>query len=305
MSEQGLKRLVGAVALLGGLWLISALLSGQGRGGVTASGQMFALFRQLEGPSLTGVTVESSGDTLVLVREGETWTVNGHATDDLTLSTFLVAVTSASVGDLVATNPENHERMGVTDEVATRVDFETDSGRSSFLLGRSGRAFQTAYVRLPGEDEVYVMHGDLSSQLRRPVDSWRDRTIVAVDTAAVARLVVESGDGDYVLQRADSVWTLEDGSATDGPTVSAILTELASLSATGFLTEVDSIAALDRASITRAFASDGSLLAEVTVGEGNADRWARAGDGGSIFRLSAFRAGRVAPARSTVAGGGG
>lgn len=301
MTEQGLKRLVGALAVLGGLWLVTALLSGRGGGGIAASGEVAEIFERLDGPALVRVVVERPTDTLVLARDGDEWTADGYRTDALAVSTFLASVTSASVGDLMASNPGNHARMGLSDDGATTATFETADGRFTLLFGADGRAFRTAYVRAPGDDAVYLLHGDLATQLRHPLSSWRDRTIVSVDTAEVARVVVEHPEGGYTLVRADSTWHLEGGASASPAAASALLTELSSLEATGFLSETDSLAGLAPWATTRAFDGTGAPMAEVTIGSGDADRWARRVGSDELYRLSSFRAGRMAPARTEVA----
>ncbi|MEM7414793.1 MAG: DUF4340 domain-containing protein [Gemmatimonadota bacterium] len=304
MTDQGLKALVGALAVLLGIWGVATVMGGPGEGSIGASGEIASFFDDLDGPSLVGASITGPAGGLQLAREEGGWTANGFRTDEATIAQFLVAVTTADIGDLSATNPDNHERMGVTDERATRVTFRTEEGSKELLLGDTGRRFQTAYVRLPGEDAVYLLDGDLGSQLRRGADDFRDRVLARVDTASVARLVVERGDGAYTLVRADSSWSFLEGGSTSGTTVTNILSELSNLEATGFYAESDSVAQLARGTTTRAFDAAGAMVGEVVVGEGETDRWARTAGDTSIYRLSAFRAGRLAPSRAEVAGGG-
>lgn len=304
MTDQGLKKLVGALAVLVGLWGITALLGGPGQGSIGASGEIASFFDDVDGPSLVGVSVVGPAGTLELERQESGWTVNGFRADEATVARFLVAVTTARVGELTATNPDNHERMGVSEARASRVTFLTGGGTSELLLGDSGRRFQTSYIRLPDEDAVYLLEGDLGPQLRQRPDDWRNRTMAQVDTATVARLVIERQDGAYTLERGDGPWSFQEGGATTGMTVSNILGELANLQATGFYTESDSVARLPRASTTRAFDASGALLSEIVVGDGETDRWARTVGDDALYRLSSFRAGRLAPSRAEVAGEG-
>jgi len=97
---------------------------------------------------------------------------------------------------------------------------------------------------------------------------------------------------------------VEGGGEATASAVNGILSELSSLIATGFLEAGDSIAALDEATTTCAYAASGEVLAEIRIGTGQADRWARTVADEYIYRLSTFRAGRVAPTRESVASGG-
>ena len=61
--------------------------------------------------------------------------------------------------------------------------------------------------------------------------------------------------------------------------MNGVLSELANLLAVGFLEEGDSLAVMDQGAITTAYDQSGNVLAIVTIGTGDSDRWARsAGD---------------------------
>lgn len=124
--------------------------------------------------------------------------------------------------------------------------------------------------------------------------------MVAIDSAAVARVEVEKDGDAYTLVRGDSAWTFESGGAVRTTAVQGVLAELARLVASGFVAEGDSIAALPRASRTVAYDADGQVLAEVTIGEGTGERWARTSGDEYLYRVSTFRADRVAPPREDV-----
>lgn len=296
MSERALKQLVGALSIAVAIWAVTSLFSG-GAGSIAASGEITALFEDLGESSLDAVRIDGPDGLVELVRVGEDWTVNGYPGDEGSISRLLAVLPRLKVGDLIATNPDNHDRMGVSVDSAVAVDFEVDGTSRSILVGRQGRRFATSYVRLPDSDEVYLLEGDLRVQVIRRLDDWRNRTMVAIDSASVTRITVEREGDAFTLLRGDSIWTFEEGGAVRPFAVTAILAELSSLVATGFLAEGDSIEALGQGGKTVAYSSTGDVLAEITIGAGAGDRWARTMTDEYIYRVSSFRAGRIAPAR--------
>lgn len=298
MSEKTLRQLVGALAVVVAIWLIVSFVSGVGGGGsIAASGEITRFFQGVDGESLESARLTRREEAISLERAEEGWRVNGFPADSGSVSRFLAAVDEAEVRDLVASNPQNHDRMGVSDDSATVVELTAAGSTRTMLVGKSGRAYGTAYARLPGADEVYLLDGDLRAQVVRGVDDWRNRTLVAIDTAAVVRVEIDREGASYALQRGDSAWVFESGGAADATAVNGVLSELSRLVATGFLSESDSIAALQQASSTRAYSESGDLLAEITIGSGSGDRWARTASDDYLYRISSFRAGRVAPSR--------
>ena len=299
MSEQALKRLVGVLVVVTGLWVVAELVS-NGSGSIAASGEMARFFEEVEASGLEAVEIVSQGDTIALWRAESGWAVNGFPADSAVVERFLAEIAEAEVGDLAATNPANHARMGVSADNAAEVRFVAEEDDRTLLVGDAGRRFGTVYARLPGEDRVYLVEADLRTHVRRALDPWRDRVMVSVDSAAVARIEVERDGGAYALVRGDSLWTVEGDGEASQTAVRGILSELSRMVASGFVAEGDSIGALPPASTTRAFTADGELLAEVTVGEGSGDRWARSTRTDYVYRVSAFRAGRVAPSPEDV-----
>jgi hypothetical protein len=303
VSERTLKQMVGALAVLLGVWAVGSLFRG-GAGTIAAPAEITGVFDGVDATSLDALRVERGVGGFELARTGDGWTVNGYPADVEGIGRLLEVFDDLTVGDLVASNPANHDRMGVSDDSAYVATLTAGGDTRTLLVGKSGRRFGTSYVRLPGRDQVYLLEGDLRAQLGRDVDSWRNRTVVAADTASITRIAVDRADGSYALVRGDSAWALEGGGEVAGTAVSGILAEWARMVASGFLAEGDSIAALERAVTTTAFDAAGNVVAELSFGTGAGDRWARNPTDAWIYRVSSFRVNRVAPPRDEVRIGG-
>lgn len=303
MSESTLKRLVGALVVVVGLWLLAEAMSG-GSGSIAASGEMAGFFDDLDPAMLETVRMTRGDSTVELRRSDGGWTVDGFPADSGSVARFLDELGAAEVGDLAATNPDNHARMGVSEDSAARLELVAAAGDvRTLLVGDAGRRFGTSYVRLPDDDRVHLLEADLRTHVRRGLDQWRDRVMVTVDSSAIARIEVEKDADAYTLVRGDSAWSFDGGGAVRSTAVQGILAELSRLVASGFVAEGDSIGALPRSSSTRALGADGEVLAEVTIGEGTGERWARTSRDDYVYRVSTFRADRVAPPREDVEGG--
>lgn len=299
MSERTLKQLVGALVVIVGIWLVASFLS-RGGGSIGATGDIASFFDGMSRDAIAAVRFDGPTGSMEIRRTGGTWTANGFEADTASIARLVSALSGMEVGDLAATNPANHARMGVSADSATVVGVEVGGELRSILIGDQGPRFGTAYGRLPDEDEVYVLEGDLRVQARRPLDDWRNKEIAAVDTARVARVEIERDGDGYALVRGDSLWTFEDGGEADQTEVRGILSELATVIAAGFLTEDDSLFALPEGGSSVAYSADGEALARVTIGSGEGERWARTPGDSIVYRLSTFRVGRLAPTLEEV-----
>jgi len=300
VSEKTLKALVvillGAVILWGGVTLVSRWTGG----GPTAAPALADVFQAAKADSVTAVRITGPKDSVSLERKGTKWTVNDFATDSGMVSDFFSTLRNTKIGELVSTNPANQAAMGVSKDSAWTLSFDVGGKAHTLLVGKTGPRYATAYVRLPGQDRVYLANGNLRSEVTRPVADWRNKRIVALDTASVHRIEVERDGKSYTLLRSDSTWTLAGGEAVDKTAVHDILDELSGLQAAGFVEKGDTLAKSPEGAHVLALSASGDTLGQVTLGSGKADRWARTPGDSVTYRLAGWRVDRLVPERKTV-----
>ena len=151
---------------------------------------------------------------------------------------------------------------------------------------------------------MYLVESQLSALADRQVNDWRDKHIVAVDTAAVTRIEVGRGSDRYTLVRADSAWTFAYGVETDSAAVRRLLGEFGSLEAqgSGFPTpdQADSLDFDPPARQVSLFDAEGTELAALVFDSTSSGFWARHADGETIFQLYQWKANNLTPADSTL-----
>ena len=298
MSEQTLKRILGALGILVVLWLISVLISGRSGGGPAPDGGVASLLEGLDETTVSAVRIVGPTQTVSLERSGAGWTVNGNAADSTTVTRLWNALDGAEVGGVVANNPRNHQRMGLSADSAWTLDFTlTDGGTASVLVGNVGPTFPSGYVRLPDQNAVVVVSGDLRPTLTLSVTDWRDKTILRVDTAAVVRIVLETDEGTYVAERADSTWSV-DGEAANANTMRVVLDELAKLVALGFVEDREVFQ--ENPSRVIALGAEGDTLGVVVITGEAGTRHARTPESDVVFEIPSFRADRITPDIETL-----
>lgn len=302
MSTRTLTRLLGAAGALFGLWLTIALLGSGGGGDSEPAGEWTDFFDRLNRVTVSEVRLDGEDSQRVIAREGSGWRIDGLRADSGTVARFWDSVEDASVSGLVSRNPENHERMGLAEGSAHSMTFELDGESRTVLVGDAGASTGTSFVRRPGSDDTYVLSSNFNAHVTRALADWRDRRVVIIDTAEVARIELTAEDGAHTVSRGDSAWTVASGAAADPGAVRAILEELAVVRANGFA-EADnemfdapaelSLTALDGA---------GDTLAVLTLGEGEGDRWVTARGDTTVYRFPSFRTARLIPSGERLQG---
>jgi hypothetical protein len=299
VSERTLKKLVVTLLAVTALWIVAGLLSNR-EGPVLASGEVASFFDGVDQAAVDLARLSGANGTVELERDGGNWTVKGFVSDSAVVDRFWAALAETTVGDLAATNPANHDRMGVSQDSAGRLEIRIEEEGRTILVGKRGPRFGTVYGRLPDDERVYVLEGDLGSHVNRRIEDWRSKRVVSADTGRVVRIEVESEDGSFVVVRGDSTWAFEEGGQADAPAMRGLLSEINDLRASGFLTAGDSLAALPRAGSMMAYSGTGEVLAHVTVGSGEGDRWVRAAGDDVLYRLPSYRVSRLVPSRGQM-----
>jgi hypothetical protein len=300
VSEKALKAALGTLL---GLVIVYLVVLAFGRGGAGGAGDASQLARALTGlseASVQSVWIEGPTDTVALERAAGAWRVNGHPSDSAAVARFWDAVSDAEVRDLVASNPSNHGRLGVSADSTWRLAFRSDEDPTvEVLLGKPGPSFSSSFARLPDEDAVYLLEGGLRGAATRRLEDWRDRTIVVVDTAAVESVIFERGGDEHILARVDAGWTV-DGAPARAERVGDLLRELASLEATGFAPDTITFEGEDRRRVVALGAGTDTLAVVDVAGSGDGTFLARTPGGSTVFRLSSFRVDRVVPAADSI-----
>ena len=302
VTERTLRLLVGLLVIFAVVWVVATLLPDDD-GGPAVSGEIVGYFEGLNRSTTQRVQMSSSSGEFELTPGPGIagWVVNGMAADSGSVAGFWSVFEQARIADLAATNPDNHERMEVTEDAAWRLVVESGQETRTLLVGAQGPRFATSYVRLPDHDEVYVLEGDLRVHMRRQLDAWRNKRLLTVDTSLVARVEIERGIESYALVRDDTAWTFEDGGELNASALRQLMTDLNRVDAPGFLEEGDSLALMDEAAAMRALGPDGAVLGAVTLGEGDGERWIRVAGDEVIYRLQQFRVDRMFPTREQIA----
>lgn len=290
MSEKTLRMALYSLVAVTALYVAVTLLRGGGNGSVAADSALAAAFGEMAGESQTHFEITGPRDTVRLARDVDGWTVNGFEADSGAVSRFLRAVDEVEVASVTATNPANHGRLGVTADSAWSLG--TGEG-AVVLLGKTGNRFRTAYARLPDEDLVSLIEGDLRAAAARPLPDWRDKMILRVDTGNVAGITVVRDGATMVYERQDSSWTIG-GDEADATTVRNILQELANMRASGFAPEDAELPAEPERTVV-AVDAEGNELASLALSEGDGNFRVTSADSPYTFEIPTFRANRVAP----------
>ncbi len=291
MSNKTLRASLYFLGAVTALYLLVTLVQGGDR--EVPDSLLAAALAEIDGQLLTRVEFTSPRGDILLEKEGDAWTVNGFQTDPNMINRFLRAVDSARVGNIAATNPDNHLGMGMTTDSARKM---VTSGGVTILFGKHAPMTETGYARLPDSDTVYLVHGDLRFTVGRNEFQWRRKQMLETDTSAVATIRVTRDGATTAYERRDSVWMVngeEADSSTVRNAIRNMLQELASMRATGFEPDYRMPEEPDR--FVQALDADGNELVSLKIMQEPGNWVVSSTSTPHIFELPKFRGDRIAP----------
>jgi len=107
---------------------------------------------------------------------------------------------STRVQVLVGNEPVADLRIG-------RLGFNQNQMQQQQQFGGGG-GFNGAFthVRLEGEDEVYTVDGFLESSFNRPLNDWRDKSLLRIKKDQVTKVAFNYPDSGFVVDKRDKKW---------------------------------------------------------------------------------------------------
>lgn len=308
MSSKRLQQIAIGVVVLLALWGLGALLlrpHNDSLGGGTGSG--LAAISEKDVDTLS-IAPPGTGTPLVLARTRHGWTANGWKASPQRLKSLFTDLGDTANAELVAQSPAALKRLGVDSAAGYRIRARRN-GRTllDLVVGKSGADYGSAYVRRAGAHDVYLVHSALRSEATRPLNDWRDHTIVRVPADSAHTIQVSTGRRRYTLQRADSAWRFAPtGPKADSATVARMLQDLADVSASGFVTPVERDSARfgrrSRRVIVRG--AHGDTLADLALDSARYAYWLRSAGDSVLYKIPLSVGKEITPKESAVKGGG-
>lgn len=257
----------------------------------------------LDQASVDAITISRPGDTIRLVRTGADWTVNGLAAAPTVAADVVRAVAdTAGRSELVAESATSHQRLGVDSVQARRLEIRRGSDvLLTYLVGKRGSSWETAYVRRPDSDRVFQVRSRLVELVERSVDDWRDRRIVAVDPDSLTAVEITRGRSTYRLEKGQAGWRFADGAPADSFAVASLLGQFRTLEASGFASAPQADSARFETPERRIrLTGPGGVVVALAFDSIPAGFWVRRDTLPTVYRLDGWTADRLTPSDSTL-----
>lgn len=172
-------------------------------------------FAQFDPSGITKLEIitpeEAQGITLV--KDDAGWQVvdpiQYHA-DDKAIDRVFSTLENLKFEYIASENPEKQATFEVNESSGSQVKmYKADDIVLDFYIGKTDGTQRNTYIREANSNKVHAVAGNLSYVFKKPVDQWRDRTIVNIPKNDVQQVQVTWNDTTVVYTAIDSIWSIE------------------------------------------------------------------------------------------------
>ena len=267
---------------------------------------------ELDKEAITSLEIiRPENERVVLSNVDGVWRVTepmDAAADKSNVESALNRLADLQVARVVATRPENYERLHVDEASAVLVVAKAgEDTLARLMIGKYGNGM--TMLRIDDHTEVFGARGSLRYAFDRELKSWRDRMVVSVDAANVQTIRFESANGTFQFQREADGWKVLEGQDAlddfDPKQVTGRLSTAARLTASDFAPEDTSAARAGltepQATVTLTLADDREpIVLELGASTEQAgELYLRRQDEPTIYVISQYLADRLRPDAKT------
>jgi hypothetical protein len=226
------------------------------------------------------VTSLNDSQEVVLVKEGKQWFALRNkqkvsANADVVKS-LLSSLTELKPQRLASRKKDKWESFNVDDKgTSLKVYYGTDK-KADMFIGRTSYAQSGAftYVRVSDEKEVYTIAGTLGYLLNKPLDEWRDKTLLRVNKNEVSKLIFQyPADSSFVIEKRDTAWYVGNRKVQDA-NVESYLSQLTLKSGNSF---ADNFTTTSSPTLALQIESKNGTLAMLQAWKADSAQWVLSG----------------------------
>jgi hypothetical protein len=165
------------------------------------------------------IVIDSAGESVELYKKNSQWFVSSNGKEyparQLRVEDFMGIFTKPALWPVRSSSASSHERLGLTEETASRITiYGENTALLDLLLGSEDSTGREINVRSYAKNEVRSGDNKISSYITGSANSWFNFRLipesedgrVAVDS--VQRLSVYSDGGTQIFSRKNRSWTV-------------------------------------------------------------------------------------------------
>lgn len=122
---------------------------------------------------VNGIMINKGGDEKRFELKDGVWQINGEEADQQKVESLVDEFSKIKVKNAVSQNENNYDKLEVNEKSGFRLKISKEEQESVFFVGKEGPADGDFYMRKEGIRNVYLVNGDLRSELSKEASNWK------------------------------------------------------------------------------------------------------------------------------------
>ena len=205
------------------------------------------LFPDLKIEQVKKIVVKKSNTTTTLENRGNLWYIldkEEYPADPTLVAGVIKKIQGFKKINLASRKKDKHSLFEVKEGMGVEVTLWGPEKKelARFLIGKTGPNFLSTYIRKADSDDVYLYDDYLRGDFDKPVNNWRDKTILVFNPNEVVTLTISKlKEKETLVLTKDTQgnWQFEEpiSSLAENPPTEKLLTTLGNLKAIDFADE--------------------------------------------------------------------
>jgi Domain of unknown function (DUF4340) len=183
-----------------------------------------------EGADVAALTLTRAGSSLAVERQGGQWEITAPVrtrADQGAVGDLVDELVTAQISRTLPAAPDRLRAFGL-EEPAVTLEVRLRTGKQhSVRLGNVDFSGQAVYAQLDRSRDVVLLPAELRSRADKPLDAFRDRSVLGFSTWDVEAFELKDPSGDFRLVKQGNDWKMKKPRplVADAAAVSSLLSQ--------------------------------------------------------------------------------
>ncbi len=155
------------------------------------------------------ISIQQEGvEELILHKEDGAWSVQAYPADAQRVRELFNALQNSLITSRVSSNSLNHERFEVDEKNGKTVRFSREGNEFQRMIVGKSAGGNSVYVRLEGEENVFVLSGLASYLATAEQDFWRDRQVFSMEHDDIRLVRFQTAAETWEIKKQNEGWAI-------------------------------------------------------------------------------------------------
>ena len=184
--------------------------------------------------SISHINISENNKSITLTKKNDTtWEIEKTRIDANKINTLLSSIESLGSKKLISKNQKKHPLYNVTTANKTMLLMNKNQTLLSIIIGKQGPTWDSTYIRLLPENNVYLINKPLATLVSNEKIKWNDLRVHPFSEKTIKKLALTLNNNTVSFEKYNDQWKINTSDKTLSiPSMNTLLTPLSHLVST-------------------------------------------------------------------------